>query len=254
MNNQNRRKSEKSAQMRTIYVTLALALVVMTVLVALSSSWRKAVDETPGASDTEAIATLPNEQVMAPHTSAESDMTETEAAATTAEATETDAAATEESSAKPSSAEPALPEFVAPVGGHLMKSHSGDVPVFSVTMNDYRPHTGVDLSASIGDDVFAAAAGMVKEIWEDPMSGNCISIVHDGGAVTVYRNLAPTVPDSITVGAAVSAGQVIGSVGESSLLEIADEPHIHFELSVDGEVVDPAEYIAFPTADTGYEG
>lgn len=246
MNNQTNPKNQKSAQMRTIYVTLALAMVVMAVLVALSGSWRRSVNESRVTGSTQdAILTLPDKQVMAPHTDSDTAENTTDAAAATDTADIT--------SAKPSDAEP-LPEFVAPVSGSLMKAHSGDTAVFSLTMNDYRPHYGVDLYASVGDDVFAAADGEIAEIWEDPMSGNCISIKHSGGAVSIYRNLAPTVPENITVGAKVSAGEVIGSVGETSLLEIAEEPHIHYELKIDDVSVNPADYIAFPAADTNYEG
>ena len=75
---------------------------------------------------------------------------------------------------------------------------------------------------------------------------------------TVYRNLAANLPDSIKIGANVSAGQVIGSIGESSLLEIADEPHLHLEMTVGGLAVDPRDYFSDAAAealksDTSYE-
>ena len=39
-------------------------------------------------------------------------------------------------------------------------------------------------------------------------------------------------------------GQTIGSVGDTSLTEIAEEPHLHFEIKVDGQYADPLDYIA----------
>jgi len=234
--------------MRTIYVTLALALVIMAVLVALSSAWRK-TDEGAVESSEDVILDLEDKEAMAPYTEKATTPPETEKADVAPE-TVTEDTATE----KPVAAEPTLPEFVSPVSGTVSKGHSADTPVYSLTMNDYRTHIGIDIAASIGDDVYAAAAGTVKEIWEDPMAGNCMSITHDGGAVSIYRNISPNLPESITVGAKVSAGDVIASVGDTSLVELSDEAHLHFELTIDGVQVDPVKYISIPTSDTGYEG
>lgn len=238
-------KNEKPAQMRTIYVTLALSLVIMAVLIALSGAFRRNDDVTAESDITEIIAEIPDINVMAPYT----EHTTTEPEKTTEKVT-----TTETTTEKPVDAVPTLPEFSAPVSGYLMKAHSIDVPIFSATMNDFRTHIGVDITASVGDEVHAAANGVIKEIWEDPMEGNCVSISHDGGGVTIYKNLSATLADNISVGYEVSAGEVIGSVGDTSLVEVADDPHLHFELTIDGVHTDPAKYIDFPESDTGYEG
>ena len=240
----NYQSKEKKSQMKTIYITLAISLVIMAILVVLSGAWRRGEQEVSVLSTTEAMAQENDRQVMANRAD--------EAEETTIETTDA-IAITEVIPEEPVVVE-TLPEFISPTAGYIMKEHSGDTPVFSVTMNDYRPHVGVDVYAPAGDDVFASADGEISNIWEDPMSGNCISITHSGGAVSIYRNMSPTVPENITVGAKVSAGEVIGSVGESSLLEIADDPHVHFELTIDGAAVDPANYITFDVADTEYEG
>lgn len=236
--------------MKTVYITLAVSLTAMAVLIAISGAWRRSVNTDDVPSTTEAMA-IPDRQVIATQSTREtSEFTETEAAATVVTSSlESDVF---EETEEPTAAE-VLPEFMTPVSGYIIKGHSGESPVFSITMDDYRPHAGVDVYANIGDDVYAAADGIITDIWEDPMEGNCMSISHSGGAISVYRNLDPTLPDSIVVGAEVSAGQVVGSIGESSLVEIAEEPHLHFELSVDGEAVDPVMYIAFPDTASGYE-
>ncbi|MBQ4043313.1 MAG: M23 family metallopeptidase [Clostridia bacterium] len=160
-------------------------------------------------------------------------------------------AVTEEAS--PVAADP-LPDFIAPVSGMVSKAYSVDVPVYSLTMEDYRAHTGVDIAASLGTAVRATAAGTVGEIWEDPMMGTCLSVVHSGGAKSVYKNLAPTVADGIAAGAAVKAGTVLGAVGESALAEIAESSHLHYELEIDGVRVNPADFMLLGTEDTAYEG
>ena len=151
------------------------------------------------------------------------------------------------------------PSLILPVSGAMMKGHDLTLQVFSNTMNDYRVHNGIDIASTLGSPVYAAAAGKVSAIWEDVSYGACISIAHSGGCVTYYKNLNPILAEGIEVGAEVKQGQLIAAVGESAMVEIADEPHLHFEISVGGEHVDPTEYfdsasVAILDKDTAYEG
>ena len=240
--------------MKTIYVTLALSLAVMAVLVVLSGAWRSTVNKNNTALTTNVMAMEDDKQVMATHGGKETSY-ETAADTLITKAVTEDFEDEElpVSTEKVIADEP-LPDFMTPVSGYVMKGHSGDTPVFSVTMNDYRPHVGVDIYANEGDDVFAAADGVITDVWEDPLSGYCLSITHSGGAVSIYRNIDPTLPENITAGVEVSAGEVVATIGDSSLLEIADEAHLHYELEIDGAAVDPTLYIEFPADDTDYEG
>jgi len=135
-----------------------------------------------------------------------------------------------------------LPDFSLPVSGKVTEYHDPKLQVFSDTMNDYRVHLGVDISTEAGAPVYAAADGTVSKIWKDPMMGYSVAISHSGDSVTVYKNLANTLPEGIEEGAKVKAGQQIASVGESALTEVAEEPHLHFEMTVGGLLVDPLEY------------
>ena len=146
-----------------------------------------------------------------------------------------------------------LPDFLSPVSGVIAKSHSVEIPVYSLTMDDYRTHSGVDIAAEAGTSVRAAAAGTVKEIWDDPMMGKCLSITHKGGAVSIYKNLAAEIPAGIEAGTEVEAGTVIGAVGESALIETAEEPHLHFELRINGTEANPADFMLFGTKDVSFE-
>lgn len=152
------------------------------------------------------------------------------------EAPETEAADVEEP----------LPEFSSPIAaGYVISGHSESVPVFSITMNDYRTHTGVDISAQQGEAVLAAADGVIGAIYEDPMMGTCMTVVHSGGAVSTYKGLYGTIPDGIVQGAEVTKGQPIAAVGDTALAEVAEESHVHYELAIDGVNVDPCLYIEF---------
>ena len=152
---------------------------------------------------------------------------------------------TQPPSTEPPETEPvdALPSaFMLPVSGSLLKKHDATTQVFSNTMQDYRVHLGIDVGTAESAAVFAAASGKIEKIWNDVRYGQCVAIAHSGDCVTIYKNLAYELADEITEGASISAGALIGSVGDSAMVEIADEPHLHFEMTVNGLAVDPLEY------------
>lgn len=132
--------------------------------------------------------------------------------------------------------------FVSPIVGTVVKPHSVTTPVFSETLDEWRIHVGVDISADEAAEVFAAESGVVSAVYKDPMLGHTVEIKHDDSHVTRYSNLAA---DSITleVGQEIKAGAKLGSIGDSSVSELCDEPHLHFEMLVDGKQVNPLDYI-----------
>lgn len=151
-----------------------------------------------------------------------------------------------------------VPELSLPVSGKVIKQHDSKVQVFSLTMNDYRVHLGVDIATEEGAAVLAAADGKVRKIWKDPMMGYCLALEHSGDTVTVYKNLADTLPEGIKEGATVKAGDTIAKVGDSALLEVAEEPHLHFEVTVKDIQTDPLtcfteKDLKALTTDTAYE-
>lgn len=151
-----------------------------------------------------------------------------------------------------------LPTFVLPVSGKLSKSHDAEMQVFSNTMQDYRVHLGLDICADEGAQVCAVADGTVVEVWEDDLMGQCVAISHSGDAVSVYKNLGLNVAEGIEAGAKVNAGDAIGCVGDTAMVELADESHLHFEMTVGGIQVDPLDYfgdeaVATLAQDNSYE-
>lgn len=140
------------------------------------------------------------------------------------------------------------PMYVNPIeNGEIKKDFSIDALVFSETMKDYRVHTGVDIAASKGTPVHAYADGTIAEIKNDPFYGTTIVIEHSSGMQTVYKNLDTEIPQAVKVGNAVKAGDIIGAVGETAIIESADEPHLHFEVRLGSEYVDPKEELAHVT-------
>lgn len=152
-----------------------------------------------------------------------------------------------------------IPDMIAPTVGLVTNPYEMSIPVYNPTMGDYRVHDGIDVAASLGAEVVAVADGEVIEVSEDPMMGVTVKLSMNGNAVAVYQNLGD-VAEGIAVGTKISSGDVIASVGESALLECAEEPHLHFSLLVNGAPVNPMDYFteeAISTSlstDTSYEG
>ena len=162
---------------------------------------------------------------------------------------------------KPSSGEPVedkVPSLILPVSGTLTSKHDPKVQVYSNTLGDYRVHLGVDIATSEGASVYSAADGTVARVWKDDMMGYSVAVKHSGDCYTIYQNLSSTLPDGLKEGATLRAGQLIGTVGDSAMLEIAEEPHLHFEMTVADLSVDPLEYFSEEalkslTLDASYE-
>lgn len=144
-------------------------------------------------------------------------------------------------------------ELIVPVYGRVTKKHDLLAPVFSLTMNDYRVHHGIDVEAHIGDGVFACADGRITEIVNDPFMGTCLTLDLGGGLTACYKNLSADLPEYITVGTDVISGQVIAAVGETAAVEIAESPHLHFELIADGVQIDPLSLISFADIPADYQ-
>ena len=135
---------------------------------------------------------------------------------------------------------PAL-TFVSPISGTVIKSHSTTVPVFSNTLDEWRIHTGLDISTEEGAAVSAVSDGEVTNIYNDPMLGKTVEITHSDTHKSYYSNLNK---DNVEckLGDQVTSGTVIGYVGDTTISELADEPHLHFELKVSGVSVNPLDY------------
>lgn len=249
MNNQQKAKKQTNA-----FVTLLVILMTVAVVVAIagavaknmSSPDKKAEKSTQSQTqdrtalrenmvhDAEDEVTTSEKKAEKPTQKEETEEKETEKVAETKP---------QEESKEDAFAGETLPKFTMPVSGDVQKEYSMEVPVFSLTMEDFRTHNGVDIFAQVGTEVKAAADGVISEVWDDAMMGTSVSVTHSGNAVTTYKNLGDQLPDGIEKGVQVHAGDIIGTVGDTALEEIAEESHLHFEMTVDGVAVNPADYL-----------
>lgn len=220
------RKIKKLVSNRAVVVTAVTLLVVTGIIVAATVSANRA--KKPPVSDptvtTSAADTAPTPSVTEEATLPSYNGGETQ----------------------PTVVDPTEPEALMnlPVEGLLFKGHDATIQVYSNTMGDYRVHLGVDIATAPEAPVFAAADGTVEKVWEDSMMGTCVAITHKDETVSIYKNLAKELAEGITAGATVKQGDEIGRVGDTAVVEMADEPHLHFEVTVKGLSVDPLDFFS----------
>lgn len=99
-----------------------------------------------------------------------------------------------------------------------------------------REHAGLDFPAETGTPVLAAQDGTVVEAEFNVDYGNYVIIDHEEGCSTVYAHMDEILTE---VGETVKMGDQIGTVGSTGR---STGPHLHFELRIDGEPVDPSDY------------
>lgn len=132
-------------------------------------------------------------------------------------------------------------QFALPVEGDIVRDFAVDSLIYSETLQEWTTHTGVDIKADKTTVVKAAEAGTVKTIKNDPRYGMTVVIEHANGFKTSYSNLLTS--EFVVEGEKVEKGQSIGTVGNTAAFEIADEPHLHFEILKDNVAVDPNIYL-----------
>ena len=101
-----------------------------------------------------------------------------------------------------------------------------------------RLHAGVDVGAPIGTPVYAASNGTVLATGPASGYGRWVKLAHPGGTTTIYGHVSH---ESVTVGQAVQAGQLIAHSGNEGR---STGPHLHFEVRPDDRPVDPVAFFA----------
>lgn len=131
--------------------------------------------------------------------------------------------------------------FIKPVDGEITKEFAKDKLVYSNTLEEWTTHLGIDIKAAKTTVVKASEAGTIKSIKNDPRYGLSVIVEHQDGYETLYANLLTA--EFVKVGEQVKQGQSIGTVGDTATFEIADEAHLHFEITKNGEQIDPTTLI-----------
>ena len=137
--------------------------------------------------------------------------------------------------------EPKMETMVVPVFGTAYTEFSEDALIYSKTLDQWSTHEGIDIKAEEGSPVRAAMDGVIENLVNDPQLGLTIIINHGGKIYTKYSNLSTL--DLVTINQNIKKGDVISGVGKTALYEIADDPHLHFEVIKEGKNIDPKKYL-----------
>jgi murein DD-endopeptidase MepM/ murein hydrolase activator NlpD len=100
----------------------------------------------------------------------------------------------------------------------------------------YKLHSGTDFSYGDGN-AYAAADGTVTSVTYDGAYGNMVTVSHGGGTQTRYAHLSSA---SVSSGQRVSAGRVVGRIGSTGY---ATGPHLHFEVLIGGDFINPEGWL-----------
>ncbi len=126
-------------------------------------------------------------------------------------------------------------DFINPVVGRLVT----DFGQINVTAGgDVKTHMGIDIHVEQKSDVKAALDGMVAKTGSSTQYGAYVMIQHDNNLETVYAHCSDIF---IKTGQIVNRGDVIAQVGDDN---IPVGSHLHFEVWLNGNSVDPLEYIS----------
>lgn len=126
--------------------------------------------------------------------------------------------------------------FALPMGTDIINDYSNGEMVESKTMGDWRVHNGVDFAGSAGNEVVAVAKGRVTKVYDDIFWGTVVEIDHGNGMTAKYCGLKSG--SCLAEGSEVEKYDKIGTLGHIPV-EISEEDHLHLEILIDGENVDP---------------
>ena len=127
------------------------------------------------------------------------------------------------------------PDFWPVGGGSISSSFGSRSNPFDYTSHDWHP--GIDIAADYGTPVYAGASGTVEYADWYGGYGKYIKIIHDYGYSTAYGHMSSL---ATTAGSYVEKGELIGYVGSTGY---STGPHLHYEVMLHGEQVDPMQLI-----------
>ena len=123
----------------------------------------------------------------------------------------------------------------------VAKEYSNSALQYNKTLNLWQAHKAMDFLAEEGTDVYAVLDGTIKEVSYSYLMGNVVKLDVGNGMIVVYASLQNDAP--VKVGDKVKRGDVIGKVGNTAKSELSDGAHLHLEVWLDGENVDPSIYL-----------
>ncbi|MBQ9605381.1 MAG: M23 family metallopeptidase [Firmicutes bacterium] len=127
-------------------------------------------------------------------------------------------------------------EMLWPVSGPIIMDYSVETGIFDKTLEQYRTHDSLCISAAVGESVIAAADGVVTAITQNDEKGKSVSVDHGNGWCTTYSQIDNI---SLAEGQIVKQGDVIGCIAQPTKYGSALGSHLDFSVTLDNAPTDP---------------
>jgi len=224
------------------YIVLALCLLIVGVAIALTALPREQAESVQPTPQQQAYvpSNVSHDETLAAKKTPQPTATPTPTAAPTATPVPTAAPTTKPAN---TGVKPAV-KGQAPVEGEVIWGFAMNELIYSVTLDQWTTHAGIDIRSDVGTEVKAVLSGTVRSIYEDDALGMVVTIDHTNDRTSLYANLDMDVP--IAEGKKVNAGEVIGKVGDTAISECGQLPHLHFGFFEKGVPVNPMEHVTIP--------
>lgn len=123
----------------------------------------------------------------------------------------------------------------------ISKDYSNSALQYNSTLRLWQSHKAIDFSAEEGTEVYAVLDGKIVDVTYNYLMGNVVKLDVGNGMIVVYASLSNDIP--VKIGDTVTKGTVIGYVSNTAKTEVNDGPHLHLEVLLDEEKVDPNLYL-----------
>ena len=127
-----------------------------------------------------------------------------------------------------------------PISGGVIMKYNMEEPVYFATLDQYKRNPAMIIQGTVGDEVMAAARGIVADISANEKTGNTIMVDIGGGYTVLYGQMGEV---SVEAGSIVEKGQVLGTLAEPTKYYSVEGPNLYFQMLYKGETVDPLMFL-----------
>jgi len=132
--------------------------------------------------------------------------------------------------------------FAAPVlNADVIKEFSSKDLQYNETLKQWEAHKALDFGTTASVDVYCVLDGTVESISSPYLMGTTIVINHGNNLKTIYSSLDEEV--NVQEGDVIKKGATIGKTSTSAQSEASVGNHLHFEVQLNGQKVDPTSYL-----------
>lgn len=135
-----------------------------------------------------------------------------------------------------------LDSLAKPMSGEIAMGFSDSELEYYDSVGEWRTHTAIDIVPDSTLQVCAAYAGKIEKVESSDLMGTEIVIDHGNNLKTIYKCLNVA---KVDVGDIVQKGQNIGTIGLNDNIETLNQAHLHFEIAINDELVNPTDYLNF---------